>query len=121
VALNAIVPDEAFEIVLNMAAIGIISAWGMIVLCQLRLQAWAKAGILTRPAFRMPGAPFTGYLTLVFLAAVLVLMAFDWPVGTLTISSLAVIIPALIVGWLVCRGRILEIAAARPPLRTTKR
>jgi len=121
VALNALVPDEAFEIVLNMAAIGIISAWGMIVLCQLRLQAWAKAGILTRPAFRMPGAPFTGYLTLAFLATVLVLMAFDWPVGTLTISSLGVIIPALILGWFACRGRILEIAAARPPLPATKR
>jgi len=93
----------------------------MIVLCQLRLHAWAKAGILTRPVFRMPGAPFTGYLTLAFLAAVLVLMAFDWPVGTLTISSLAVIIPGLIIGWLACRGRILEIAAARPPLPATKR
>jgi L-asparagine permease len=113
VGLNALVPEEAFEIVLNMAAIGIISAWGMIVLCQLRLQAWAKAGILTRPAFRMPGAPFTGYLTLVFLATVLVLMAFDWPVGTLTISSLVIIIPLLIVGWYACRGRILEIASAR--------
>jgi L-asparagine permease len=116
VGLNAIVPDEAFEIVLNMAAIGIISAWGMIVLCQMRLQAWAAAGILTRPAFRMPGAPFTGYLTLAFLAAVLVLMAFDWPVGTLTISSLGLIIPALIGGWFACRGRILAIAGARPPL-----
>jgi L-asparagine permease len=121
VGLNAIVPDEAFEIVLNMAAIGIISAWGMIVLCQMRLQAWAAAGVITRPAFRMPGAPFTGYLTLVFLVAVLVLMAFDWPVGTLTISSLGLIIPALIGGWFACRGRILSIAAARPPLPAGKR
>ena len=113
VGLNAIVPDEAFEIVLNMAAIGIISAWGMIVLCQLRLQAWARKGILQRPAFRMFGAPYSGYASLAFLAAVLVLMAFDWPVGTLTISSLVVIIPLLIVGWYACRARILEIAASR--------
>jgi len=113
VGLNAIVPDEAFEIVLNMAAIGIISAWGMIVLCQLRLQAWAKRGILKRPAFRLFGAPYTGYASLGFLATVLVLMAFDWPVGTLTISSLSVIIPALVVGWYACRGRILQIALAR--------
>ncbi len=113
VGLNAIVPDQAFEIVLNMAAIGIVSAWGMIVLCQLRLQAWAKKGILARPAFRMPGAPYTGYVTLVFLVGVLVLMAFDWPTGTLTIGTLIVIIPALVAGWYACRGRILEIAAAR--------
>ncbi len=113
VGLNAIVPDEAFEIVLNMAAIGIVSAWGMIVLCQLRLQAWAKRGIVVRPVFRMPWAPYSGYVTLVFLAGVLVLMAFDWPVGTLTISSLVLIIPGLMIGWYACRGRIFEIAAAR--------
>jgi L-asparagine permease len=113
VGLNAIVPDKAFEIVLNMAAIGIVSAWGMIVLCQLRLQAWAKRGILVRPVFRMPWAPYSGYVTLVFLVGVLVLMAFDWPVGTLTISSLVLIIPGLMVGWYACRGRIFEIAAAR--------
>jgi L-asparagine permease len=113
VGLNAIVPDRAFEIVLNMAAIGIVSAWGMIVLCQLRLQAWAKRGILVRPVFRMPWAPYSGYVTLVFLVGVLVLMAFDWPVGTLTISSLVLIIPGLMVGWYACRGRIREIAAAR--------
>ena len=113
VALNAFVPEQAFEIVLNVAALGIVSSWGMIVLCQMRLQAWAKRGLLERPAFRMPGAPVTGYLTLVFLVGVLVLMAFDWPVGTLTIGSLVLIIPALILGWFACRGRILEIAIAR--------
>jgi len=113
VALNAFVPEQAFEIVLNVAALGIVSSWGMIVLCQMRLQAWAKRGLLERPAFRMPGAPVTGYLTLIFLVGVLVLMAFDWPVGTLTIGSLVLIIPALILGWFACRGRILEIAIAR--------
>ena len=70
VALNALVPDEAFEIVLNMAAIGIISAWGMIVLCQLRLVKMANAGIMTRPKFRMPLTPWSGYATLVFLVGV---------------------------------------------------
>ncbi|KFF60134.1 L-asparagine permease [Cryobacterium sp. MLB-32] len=113
VALNAFVPEQAFEIVLNVAALGIVSSWGMIVLCQMRLQAWAKKGLLERPAFRMPGAPVTSYLTLVFLVGVLVLMAFDWPVGTLTIGSLLLIIPALVLGWYACRGRILEIAIAR--------
>ena len=81
---------------LDAAAIGIISAWGMIILCQLKLGHWAKKGLLSRPAFRLPGAPFTGYLTLAFLAAVLVLMAFDSPVGTWTVASLVIIIPALI-------------------------
>ena len=104
---------QAFEIVLNAAAIGIISAWGMIVLCQLKLTHWAKAGTAERPSFRMPGAPVTGYLTLVFLLAVLVLMAFDSPVGTWTVASLIIIIPLLVFGWYRCRDRIHAIAAQR--------
>lgn len=113
VILNAVVPSQAFEIVLNMAALGIIASWGMIVLCQLALYRLAKKGKAIRPVFRMIGAPYTGYLTLAFLLAVLVLMAFDSPVGTWTIGSLVVIIPALIVGWYLSRGRINQIAAAR--------
>jgi len=118
VALNAIVPAQAFEIVLNAAAIGIISAWGMIVLCQLKLTRWANAGTAERPSFRMPGAPVTGYLTLAFLLAVLVLMAFDSPVGTWTVASLIVIIPLLIFGWYRCRDRIHAIAAQREAAET---
>lgn len=113
VILNAVVPAKAFEIVLNMAALGIIASWAMIVLCQLALYRLAKKGQAIRPAFRMIGAPYTGYLTLAFLLAVLVLMAFDSPVGTWTIASIIVIIPALIVGWYLSRGRINEIAASR--------
>ncbi|MFJ6416300.1 amino acid permease [Paeniglutamicibacter sp. NPDC091659] len=113
VVLNAIVPAQAFEIVLNMAALGIIASWGMIVLCQLALYRLAKRGAAVRPAFRMIGAPYTGYLTLAFLLAVIVLMAFDSPVGTWTVASIIVIVPALMVGWYLSRGRINEIAAAR--------
>ena len=113
VILNAIVPAKAFEIVLNMAALGILASWAMIVLCQLALYRLAKKGQAIRPAFRMIGAPYTGYLTLAFLLAVLVLMAFDSPVGTWTVASIVVIIPALMVGWYLSRGRINEIAASR--------
>jgi L-asparagine permease len=40
-------------------------------------------------------------------------MAFDSPVGTWTIASLVVIVPLLMLGWRLCRHRILEIAAVR--------
>ena len=113
VVLNALVPAAAFEIVLNVAALGIVASWGMIVLCQLALYRLAKRGELQRPAFRMIGAPYTGYLTLAFLVAVIVLMAFDSPVGTWTVASIIVIIPALVIGWYASRGRINDIAAAR--------
>lgn len=59
----------------------------------------------------MFGAPYTGLLTLGFLAVVVSLMALDYPVGTYTVASLLLIIPALVVGWLVMRERIHMLAA----------
>ncbi len=113
VVLNAVVPAAAFEIVLNFAAVGIIASWGMIVLCQMALVKKSRRGEMERPSFRMPLAPISGWVTLVFLAAVLVMMAFDNPVGTWTIAALVIIIPMLIGGWYLRRGRINELAAAR--------
>jgi len=113
VALNAVAPGEAFEIVLNISALGIVAGWGTIILCQMRLHTWAKQGKIERPAFRLVGAPFTSYLTLAFLVGVLVLMAIDYPIGTYTVGSLVVVIPLLVIGWFLSRKRILQIAAAR--------
>ena len=113
VILNAVVPEEAFEIVLNMAALGIIAAWATIILCQLRLQKWAKQGRVERPAFRLFGAPFTSYLTLAFLASVIVLMLFDYPTGTWTVGTLVIIIPLLIGGWFLAKPRIMQLKELR--------
>jgi len=111
VALNAVVPSSAFEIALNLASLGIITAWAVIILCQLKLWWLARRGELERPKLRLFGAPYTGILTLVFLLGVLVLMAFDYPVGTWTIGSLVIIVPMLVGGWFLARGRIARIAA----------
>ncbi len=113
VGLNAVAPGQAFEIVLNMSALGIVSAWGTIVLCQMRLYSLSKQGLLERPHFRLFGAPCTGWATPVFLVAVIVLMGFDYPIGTWTVATLVVIVPALIVGWMAVRGRVLAVAAER--------
>ncbi|ARC57368.1 L-asparagine permease 1 [Frondihabitans sp. 762G35] len=114
VGLNAVVgASTAFEIVLNIASLGILTAWGTIVLCQMRLRTWAKQGKAKEPKFRLPGAPVTSWLTLAFLVAVLVLMAIDWPIGSITVASLVVIIPLLVLGWYLQRDRILQIAAIR--------
>lgn len=113
IALNGIVPERAFEIVLNMASLGIIASWATIVLCQLQLWRWWKHGKLQRPQFRMWGAPWTGLITLVFLFFVVVLTGVDYPVGTWTVASLVVLIPALIIGWFAARKRVLEIARMR--------
>lgn len=113
VILNAIAPGQAFDIVLNLASLGIIAAWATIVICQLQLFRWSKKGLLERPAFRMPLAPYSGYVTLAFLFAVIVIMGFDHPIGTWTVSSLVVIIPGLVGGWYLARGRVLAMAQER--------
>jgi L-asparagine permease len=113
VLLNGVVPSHAFEIVLNVASLGILSSWITIIVCQLQLFRWSKDGRATRPGFRMWGAPYTGYITLVFLIGVFVLMGFDYPIGTWTIASLAVLIPVLIGGWFLVRERVNAIANER--------
>lgn len=114
IVLNLFVPKQAFEIVLNVSALGIVTGWGMIVLCQMQLQRWAAQGRLTRPSFRMPGAPVTSWITLTFLVVVVLLIAADFPTGTWTVGIVAVVgVPALVIGWKVAKPRILAIAAAR--------
>ncbi|WP_216896456.1 amino acid permease [Nocardia alni] len=113
IALNYFVPKQAFEIVLNVASLGILASWAAIVLCQLQLWRWSKLGRLERPAYRMFGSPYTGILTLIFLVVVLILTAFDYPVGTWTVALLVVIVPALVIGWFASRKRVLAIAAER--------
>lgn len=113
VLLNGVVPTMAFEIVLNVASLGILSSWATIVICQLQLFRWSKQGRMSRPSFQMWGSPYTGYLTLAFLFGVLVLTAFNYPIGTWTVASIAVLVPALAGGWLLVRDRVYEIAGNR--------
>ncbi|KUM42215.1 amino acid permease [Arthrobacter sp. EpRS71] len=110
VPLNYYVPAEAFEIVLNIAAVGIITTWATILLCQVQLQRWAAKGWVKRPAFRMPGAPYTNYLALLFIIGVLVLVFIDSP---LTMLVTAVACALMVVGWFLCRKRIRELAPVR--------
>lgn len=110
VLLNGIVPSMAFEIVLNVASLGILSSWATIIICQIQMYRWSQQGKVTRPSFKMMGAPYTGYATLAFLLAVLVLMGFNHPIGTWTVASLVVLVPALIGGWYLVRERVLVLA-----------
>ncbi len=121
VVLNLLVPGQAFEIVLNIAALGIIASWATIVICQLQLYRWSKRGILERPSFRLWGTPYTGYITLVFLFGVVVLMAFDPPIGTWTVGTLVVIIPALIIGWYASVGGCWPLREERKASRADSR
>jgi L-asparagine permease len=106
VVLNYYVPSQVFEIVLNVASLGIISSWAFIVVCQMRLRKAIKEGKADDVSFKLPWAPVTSWLTLLFLASVLVLMAFDYPNGTYTIASIPLIAVVLILGWFGVRKRV---------------
>jgi L-asparagine permease len=108
--LNYLVPSQVFEIVLNVASLGIISSWAFIMVCQMRLRKAIKEGKAADVSFKLPGAPFTSWLTLLFLFSVLVLMAFDYPNGTYTIASIPLIAVILVLGWFGTRKRVHELA-----------
>ncbi|QDH17130.1 amino acid permease [Swingsia samuiensis] len=99
VGLNYLIPSKVFEIVLNFASLGIISTWATILFCQLRLRSAINRGEIPATTFAMPGAPYTTWATLGFLAFVLVMMAFDYPEGTITIGSIPLIAGILVIGW----------------------
>ncbi|MES4905403.1 MULTISPECIES: amino acid permease [unclassified Streptomyces] len=105
VGLNYVVPSKAFEIVLNFAAIGILSTWAMIMLCHLLFWRKAQAGQVSRPGYRLPGSPYTEIVTIGFLASVLVLMWADGGPSRLTVMALPAIVVALVLGWYGVRGR----------------
>jgi L-asparagine permease len=58
----------------------------------------------------MFGAPYTGYLSLLFLIGVLVMVFIDSPL-TLLVTLIAIAL--MTAGWYACRKRIHEIAEAR--------
>ncbi|MGE2817821.1 amino acid permease [Mycobacterium heidelbergense] len=119
IVLNAVKPSQAFEIVLHVAAVGIVFAWGTIVASQLQLYRWAKAGRVERPNFRMPLSPYSGYLTLAFLVGVVVLMFFDKVQGPWLLGATIIGVPGLFGGWFLVRHRVrtaaLDAIPALPP------
>ncbi|KOV61130.1 L-asparagine permease [Streptomyces sp. NRRL WC-3618] len=106
VGLNFVVPADAFEIVLNFAAIGILATWGMIMVCHLVFWRKTENGELTRPSYRLPGSPWTELVTLAFLASVLVLMYADGGAGRTTVLCLPLIAGALVAGWYAVRAQV---------------
>nr|WP_042197844.1 amino acid permease [Kibdelosporangium sp. MJ126-NF4]CEL22799.1 L-asparagine permease [Kibdelosporangium sp. MJ126-NF4]CTQ89940.1 L-asparagine permease [Kibdelosporangium sp. MJ126-NF4] len=105
VVLNYLVPKEAFDIAIAIASLGVIATWATLIMCQLRLRQAALRGELERPDYRMPGAPYTGWATLGFLALVIALMAFADGAERIAFYSLPAIVIVLAVGWRIITRR----------------
>ncbi|GGU50984.1 L-asparagine permease [Streptomyces albospinus] len=113
VGLNYWLPGKAFEIVINIAALGIVSTWCTIMICHMVFVRRSKAGLVQRPRFRLPGTPVTDIATIAFLLGVIVLMWFDDGVGRQTVMLIPVLAAALVGGWFAVRGRVNRIARER--------
>lgn len=105
VALNAFLAEDAFEIVMNLAGIGIAGTWAMILVTHLSFLRRVRAGKEQRPVYRMPGAPSTNYLSLAFFIVV-VASNLTSASGRWTLALFAVVVVAMIGGWFAVRGSI---------------
>lgn len=108
VGLNAVAPEQAFEIVLNMTALTTLTAWATIVACQLQLWRWWRKGQAERPSFRLIGTPYTSVAALMFLVGVVVLMVISGSEeqrGAVIATGL-IMVPALACGWFLARKRV---------------
>ena len=112
VGLNAWLPGEAFDIVVNFASLGVVSTWSMIMLCHLVFVRRTRASAagpdrLVRPSFRLRGWPWVNVLTIVFLVAIVVDMGVDGgTTGAWTIAAIPIIAAVLLVGWVLSRRRL---------------
>ncbi|WP_223199293.1 amino acid permease [Solihabitans fulvus] len=102
VVLNFYVPHQVFDIATAIASLGVLSTWTVLLVAQTRLRKAAARGELTRPAFRMPGSPYTNYVVLAFLALVVLMAGFD-PVQRYSIYALPVVALVLVAGWRLSR------------------
>ena len=108
VGINYAWPSDAFEMVLELATLGIIGVWSMILISHLMMVRKAKRGELERPDFKLKGAPFLNIFGLLFMAAVLLLIMFgDDPKAAKAVYIGGPVLAALMVGgWFLVRGRI---------------
>jgi L-asparagine permease len=106
VLINYVYPSDAFEIVMNLAGIGIAGTWISILVSHILFVRKARRGELERPDFQLRGAPVTNVVAVVFLLTVIVSMWFDPSVGRRTIYMFLVVVALLVIGWFAVRNRI---------------
>ena len=105
VALNAFLAEDAFNIVMNLAGIGIAGTWVAILVTHLAFLKRVDQGLEERPAYRMPGAPYSNYVAIAFFALIVVANVKE-PEGRWTLALFGLVIIMMVAGWYRVRGRI---------------
>ncbi|GAA5344412.1 amino acid permease [Planifilum fimeticola] len=73
VLLNYVIPEKAFIYITSVATFGALWTWGIIVYAHLNYRR--KRGVQVE--FKMPGYPYTNWVTLLFMVMVAVLLGFN--------------------------------------------
>ncbi|PRX39594.1 AAT family amino acid transporter/D-serine/D-alanine/glycine transporter [Planifilum fimeticola] len=73
VLLNYVIPEKAFIYITSVATFGALWTWGIIVYAHLNYRR--KRGVQVE--FKMPGYPYTNWITLLFMVMVAVLLGFN--------------------------------------------
>jgi len=76
VLLNYIIPEKVFMFISSVATVAVITSWTIILLTQIKFRQSKTKEEVGKLAFKMPLHPLSSYVALVFLAFVIVLMAF---------------------------------------------
>jgi amino acid transporter, AAT family len=76
VFLNYIIPEKVFMFISSVATVAVITSWTIILLTQIKFRQSKSKDEVGKLAFKMPLHPLSNYVALVFLAFVIVLMAF---------------------------------------------
>jgi L-asparagine permease len=106
VLINLIWPLHAFDIVMNLAGIGIAATWISIMVSHWVFVRRANQGLLQRPKYRLPFAPIPNILTIGFLLAIVIGMGFNSSDDRWTLVAFGVFCVALAIGWFVIRDRV---------------
>ncbi len=105
-------PGEAFNYVVSFATISGMWAWIMILVSQINYRRKADRGILPQSTFRAPGAPYTSWFALAFIAMVIVMMGVDKD-ARISLYCAPIWAAILCVAYLVLKSRNPEGAAFR--------
>lgn len=106
VLINYVYPSQAFDIVMNLAGIGIAGTWISIMVSHWIFVNKAKQGLYERPKYRLFWAPWTNLATILFLVGVIIMMWFADEIGRPTIGLFAVIALIMVLGWFLVRDKI---------------
>jgi amino acid transporter, AAT family len=76
VFLNYVVPEKVFTYISAVATVAVVTNWTIILVSHMKFRKSLSQDQIKKLAFKLPFYPYASYISLVFLALIIVLMAF---------------------------------------------